>query len=383
VRWSSASLDGDVYAQPLVVGNSIFVATQNDSIYALDALTGKVRWRTNVGRSIPQSQLPCGNVDPTGILGTPVIDPDRATIYALAYVQPGAHELVALDTRDGHLRWKRTMDPPAMDVVTQQQRTSLLLSHGKVYAGFGGLYGDCGQYKGWVVSVASSGNGALDSYVTPTSRGGAIWATGAPMEAGGRIYVSTGNSFDAQGFDYSDSVLALAPDLHRTDHFTPSNWIQLNETDADLASIEPVPVDGMLFQSGKDGNGYLVDASEMGGIGGEISQTSVCAGAFGSPAVFGATVYLPCIDGLFAVNVEGRQLATAWHQGLSNAGPPVVGAGWVWTIAGSGDLVAFDAVTGERAFLSHLGTVAHFASPALSRRCLYAPSLRNVRAFCS
>src|SRR5438105_2863118 len=73
--WESQQLDGDVYAQPLVVGTTVYVATQNNTVYALDAASGNQVWAQHLGDPVPRGMLPCGNVDPTGILSTPVADP--------------------------------------------------------------------------------------------------------------------------------------------------------------------------------------------------------------------------------------------------------------------------------------------------------------------
>src|SRR2546425_1955210 len=95
--WVSASLDGQVFAEPLVSGSRVFVATEGDSVYALDVQSGRQLWRTHLGEPVPRSQLPCGDIDPLGITGTPVIDPRAGRLWVVAFVQPGRHELVALD----------------------------------------------------------------------------------------------------------------------------------------------------------------------------------------------------------------------------------------------------------------------------------------------
>src|SRR5579885_2296575 len=77
-------LDGAVYAEPLVVGGVVIVATEHDTLYALDARTGTVQWHTNVGTPVPLSDLPCGNIDPLGITGTPVYDPQTGLVFAVA-----------------------------------------------------------------------------------------------------------------------------------------------------------------------------------------------------------------------------------------------------------------------------------------------------------
>src|SRR5690349_21899945 len=66
----TASLDGAVYGQPLVVGQHVYAATENDTVYELDIATGKVVWSTHVGTPVPVSKLPCGNINPLGITST-------------------------------------------------------------------------------------------------------------------------------------------------------------------------------------------------------------------------------------------------------------------------------------------------------------------------
>src|SRR5271165_1195449 len=71
----TAQLDGAVYAEPLVVGGDIIAATEADTIYALDARSGQIAWHVNIGTPVPLADLPCGDIDPLGITGTPVYDP--------------------------------------------------------------------------------------------------------------------------------------------------------------------------------------------------------------------------------------------------------------------------------------------------------------------
>jgi hypothetical protein len=103
-------IEGHVYAQPLYwrpPGSDrglIVAATESDSVYALDAATGHVVWRTAVGRPVPRAALPCGNIDPLGITGTPVIDATHGTVYFDAMSNdPGAprHLVYGLRLADG------------------------------------------------------------------------------------------------------------------------------------------------------------------------------------------------------------------------------------------------------------------------------------------
>jgi len=145
-------LDGAVYAEPLVVDGQVIVATENDSFYALNVRTGRVQWHTSVGNPVPLSDLPCGDIDPLGITGTPVYDPQTGLVFAVAEIQGPAHVLVGVDVKTGQIKVRRLVDPPGMDPQAHQQRAALALSGSSVYIAFGGLYGDCGDYHGWVVA---------------------------------------------------------------------------------------------------------------------------------------------------------------------------------------------------------------------------------------
>src|SRR5436309_4854068 len=72
--WETDQLDGQIYAQPVIVGDHVFVATENNTVYALDAASGSTLWSQHLGDGVPRSTLPCGNIDPTGITGTPAVD---------------------------------------------------------------------------------------------------------------------------------------------------------------------------------------------------------------------------------------------------------------------------------------------------------------------
>src|SRR5579863_2347683 len=126
-------LDGAVYAEPLVVDGQVIVATENDTLYALDARTGQVRWRTSVGLPVPLSDLACGDIDPLGITGTPVYDPQTGLVFAVAEIQGPAHMLVGIDVKTGQVKVRRLADPPGMDPQAQQQRAALALYEGRVY----------------------------------------------------------------------------------------------------------------------------------------------------------------------------------------------------------------------------------------------------------
>src|SRR4029077_15349610 len=132
-----------------------------DTVYALSTTTGAVRWSAHLGRPVPASALPCGNITPTVRLpGTPVIDPASHEIFVVTDEYLGgrpAHFLVGLNTATGHRELTRRVDPPGQDPTAILQRTGLTLTNGKVVFGFGGNYGDCSTYRGRLVAVPEAG----------------------------------------------------------------------------------------------------------------------------------------------------------------------------------------------------------------------------------
>src|SRR5262249_11970501 len=149
LAWTQ-SLDGHVFAEPLVFDNQVFVATENNSVYALDAFSGVVLWHQNVGPPVTGG-LPCGDILPTGITSTPVIDPDAGVLYVVATVAPVHYELWAFNLKaSGAALFHYTVNP-GFDASAAGQRGALTLANGRVYVPFGGRAGDCGSYHGWVV----------------------------------------------------------------------------------------------------------------------------------------------------------------------------------------------------------------------------------------
>ena len=376
-------LDGAVYGQPLLIGDMAIVATEDDSLYALDQATGQVRWRTHVGTPVPLSQLPCGNIDPLGITGTPVYDQGSGIVYAVAETSGYHHVLVGIAVTDGRLEVERDITAPDGQPRYDQQRPALTLEDGRVYVAFGGLAGDCGPYRGSVVGIGVSGSGPVISYVVPTPREGAIWAPGGPVTGpDGTLYVSVGNGSESStSFDDSDSVTALSPDLHRTGVFAPSSWRHDNDNDLDLGSTQPALLPGgMLLADGKSGTAYLVRAAHLGGVGGQVAQAQVCP-AFGTAAVQGSTVYEPCEQGgLTAVSTAGSKIRVLWHGPENAWGSPVIGGGAVWvTDWKGGTLYQLDQATGAvRASLSLGTSLPHFSSMSMTGRHAYLGTLDGV-----
>jgi outer membrane protein assembly factor BamB len=378
-------LDGQVYAEPLVTGGRVIAATEGDSLYSLDGRTGRPRWRAHLGTPVDGSTLPCGNINPSGITGTPAIDAARGTVYAVGFLQPARHVLFAVDVATGRVRWHRAIDPPGADPKVHQQRAALAVSQGRVYVAYGGLNGDCGDYHGWVVSAPASGpTGGLRSFRVPTQREGAIWAPSGPaVDAGGNLFVATGNGSSTTSFDFGNSVIRLSPSLRRTAFWAPQNVTTLNAHDTDLGSTGPLLLPGgRVFIIGKEGVGYLLDAARLGGLGGQLASRQACKAAFGGSAYAGGVVYAPCVDGLTALRAGARSLAPAWRGPGFRAGPPVVAGGAVWTVdLDGGVLYALDASTGRVRFQSGIGSPAQFTTPTAAGEWIYVGGGSRVLGF--
>ena len=383
VAWR-AGLDGAVYGQPLVIGNLVVAATENDSLYALNFGTGQVAWRRHLGSPVPLADLPCGDIDPLGITGTPAYDAGNGLVYAVAELAGYRHVLFGLSVSSGAVMVVRDIPAPDGQPRYDQQRPAVTIEDGRVYVTFGGLAGDCGPYTGSVVGVPVSGSGALISYLVPTRKGGAIWGTAGPVAGpGGTLYVSSGNGAAAGGaFDGSDSVTALTPGLKRAGIFAPVTWGQDNANDLDLGSTQPALLPGgTLLTTGKRGIGYLLRAAHLGGVGGQITSAEVCK-AFGAAAVGGTTVYEPCPGGLTAVSTAGGRLRVRWRGPGGASGSPAIGGGAVWVNdVKAGILYELDPATGAvRDSVRLGGPLPHFASLSLAGPMAFVGTDHGVTA---
>ena len=394
--WTSPALDGQLYGEPLVVGGRVYVATENDTVYALSAATGRVVWSSHLADPVPASRLPCGDIQPTvGITGTPVIDPARGELFVVAdeLVRGGpTHRLVGLSAATGATELNQGVDPPGADPAALLQRTGLTLASGRVVFGFGGNYGDCSTYRGWVVGVDEAGGSPLE-FGIDTGAGqsqGAVWMGGAApaVDAAGNVWVGVGNgsvTSSDRPYDHSDSVLELSSTLRLTQYFAPFSWAADNAADLDFSMAPALLSDGEVVIAGKSDIAYLLDGSRLGGIGGQQASVGpVChQDVDGGGAVVGTTVYLPCLGGVVAVRTAGSppSLHVTWSSGVGG-GPPIVAAGLVWTIGGDGTLSGLDPSTGSVRQRAAIGEPAnHFPTPSAGDGLLLAASAVRVVAF--
>jgi outer membrane protein assembly factor BamB len=394
--WQTAALDGAMWSQPLVYGSRVYVATENDTVYALDAATGAVDWQQHLATPVPSGKLPCGDITPVvGITSTPVIDPAAGRIFVVGDTWDGTtirHELFGLDINTGAVAvGPVVVDPPGSVAANQLQRTSLALAGGNVIIGEGGNDGDCATYHGWLIAV-SEGGGALHTFEVDGAAGeneGAIWASGnaPPVDSAGHVWTSTGNGTSAS-FDYQESVIRLDPNMNVLDHWAPSNWASLDSSDTDLGSSMPVLLPGgLVFEIGKGGVGYLLSASNLGGTGGTpLHQASVCSGSWGGGIYANGIIYVACSDGMHALslNTSAQTFApvSGWTVNANAQGPPIYAGGLVWSAGwGNGLLYGLNPSTGATSFSANLGSFKHFTTPSAGGGRLFVANGSTVTAF--
>src|SRR6266852_2164466 len=344
-RLFSFPVDYVVMGQPLYVPNVnipnqgthnvVYVVTEMDSVYAIDADTGAQLWYAsmlNGGTTASGTYLPCGHgpgFTQEGITSTPVIDPATNTMYLVAKTLLNTtvrHHLHAIDITTGYeqagspvlITAASTSNKGHITVFNskhQKNRPGLLLLNGVLYLGFGSNY--CNDSNsGWVLSYDAASLSQLAVFNTSPDNGlTSIWQAGVGLAAdeAGNIFVETaeagGNGFDVPsgGQTYCNSVLKLSPDLTVADYFTPWSVAYLNTHDYDLSSTGAVilpdqdgPYPHELIAGGKQGIVYVLDRDNMGMFSANDSQvlqevtlvpTSSNDVLFGSPAYWNHTVY--------------------------------------------------------------------------------------------
>jgi outer membrane protein assembly factor BamB len=394
--WTSPSLDGQLYGEPLEFDGRVYVATENDTVYALNAANGAVAWSTHLGTPVPSSALPCGDITPNvGITGTPVIDPARGEIFVVADEMVNgapAHVLTGLATATGSTEMTQDVDPAGANTAALLQRTGLTLDDGRVVFGMAGNFGDCSSYKGRVFAAPETG-GKPRIFTVDAAAGesqGGVWMGGAApvVDGSGDVWVATGNGSVysySHAYDDSDSVLELSPTMRLLQYFAPSNWATNNSLDLDMSTAPVLLPDGQVILTGKSRIVYLLDGARLGGIGHQqASLGSACSQDIdGGIALVGMTVYLPCEAGVIAVRATRSPpaLRMLWSSG-TGGGPPIVAAGLVWTIGRSGLLYGLDPATGKIRQQASIGAVAnHFPTPSVADGLMLAPAAHDVVAF--
>lgn len=417
------NLDGRVDAQPLFLSgvainrqgthDVVYVATEHDSVYALDAVTGAVLWRVSTlgNGERPSDDRGCGQVSPEiGITSTPVIDRNRGphgAIYVVAMSKHGgtySQRLFAFDLTSGAELFGGpqtiTANYPGVgdsssggnvifEPAQYKERAGLLLLNGQIITTWAS-HCDARPYTGWVMSFdANSLQPVSVLNLTPNGNEGAMWMSGAApaADSNGNIFLLDGNgtmdtSFNGSGFpahgDFGNCFCKIATygGLRVADYFELSNTIPESNSDTDLGSgaalVLPDLSDGtgntlhLAMGAGKDGNIYLVNRDNMGKFdpnANHIHQElhGAIAGAWSMAAYFNHTVYYATGDDVLKAFTINNGLLSGSPTSRANNSLPYPGAtpsisangtsnGIVWVV-GNSDPAVLDAYDASN--LSH------------------------------
>jgi outer membrane protein assembly factor BamB len=378
-------------AAPIVAGDRLFITTRDGTTDAIDIANGRIVWRFEThGPKITTS--------------VPAYDPAEHLLYA-GGVDGAVHKL---DPTDGHeLRGGGFPASITLAPETEKNASPLNLANGYVYAQTSGYIGDATPYVGHVVAIrirdgqrhvfnalCSSRHALIEPRSCDAQRAGMWSRAGVVVDPDpamhGRIYAATGNApFDARAGHYGDTILSLSADASRLlGSLTPDNFAQLEAHDLDVGSSSPALLPRqadsatplLAVQGGKDAVLRLFDRAHMSGRA-PLQTLALGNEVFSAPAVWsgprGATfVFLGLGDGVRAYRLttsdRTSRLSAAWRTDLGGAvqGTSPVVANGVLFVATSGQLVALDALTGDRLWSHELGSI-HWESPSVGDGAVY------------
>lgn len=415
--------------------NVLYVATNNDTIYAFDTDSYRRLWMKRLDTKMTTSSygpdsVNWGGATGVGCVSTPVVDVTNNYLYVVCALLEPSIKLYKLNSITGTLLDSVTVAGSVRGSGVGSRggtltfsanfhiaRPALTLANGNAYVSIGGF--DAGSWHGWVMSY--NANTMKQNAVwcsTPNSIGGSIWMSGgAPaIDGGGNLYVTTGNGGRYDGItEFENSVVKLSPALKVLDHFTPANWETLNKSDADVSSNRFVLISGSKYGvvAAKDFNVYVIDTTCMGGLQGSSSgcsiqsfQTNGIAKISEISGSFGATfmnnrLFLPLTTGdLYAFTWTGSNFVTIplWHNTTTYGwpGPSALSGSWngstndiLWATTSAMDsgykpraavLHAINPATGVEYWNSGnaLGNLAKYNAPTIANGKVFVASQSNA-----
>ena len=365
----NVALDGQIDAQPLYVAgqtitgqgihNVVYVATENNTVYAIDADTGAILRQRNFGTPIQINQLPgaCdNNSNIVGITATPVIDVAAQALYVLVYTFENNAAIYRMRALDLHnladkitpvvVSGTGTLNPSnatyAFSANYARSRAALLLSKGNVYVAFTSFCDfNANVARGWVLgwnastlqplpqpALLNRQSSTANNYFLST-----VWMSGygPAVDNAGSLFVITGNG-DPSGTSYNppygiaESVVKLSSDLTTVQSlFTPaggagSDYATLERTDGDFASggvmiipTQPGPTPNMAVAAGKHGTMYLMDSNDLGGYNeGSAQYPDRVLNAYTIGSCYCGPSYFKGADGIGRVVSSGGNTAMVW-----------------------------------------------------------------------
>jgi hypothetical protein len=264
----------------------------------------------------------------------------------------------------------------SFNALAQGERGALTVIGTNLYVPYGGLYGDCNTYHGWIVGIPLSNPTNLMTWATP-AKGGGAWSVGGVASDGTDPFLATGNTMGASTWGGGEAILHFQPSLlltnGATNYWAPSNWSSLDSADLDLGGSGPLLVDvpgatpsKLLVALGKDGYAYLLNRTNLGGISAPIASAHVASSSIIQAAATyragtGTYVVFANANNLYSLLITATNppaFSNAWTAVENGRGSPFVTSTdgtnnvIVWGIGSEGDqrLHGFDAGTGTNIF---------------------------------
>src|SRR6266480_642161 len=346
----NGTISGNVYAQPLYIENGpggaamVIVVTESNNVYALNATTGTVIWQRNIGPAVT-SGLPCGNISPLGISGTPVVDLASRSLFLDAMIDGASkkHFVYSLNVDTGvtNPNWPVDLNVsvPGFTSNVQNERGGLAIVNGILYVPFSGLAGDCGTYRGWVVGIPINNPSGVMAWATDAI-GGGIWGHSGVASDRTNMFVITGNTFNAATWMGGEAIIRLQTGPifsgQPTDYWAPTNWQQLDNGDTDLGGVSATLVDvpgatpsQLVLALGKDGMAYLLNRNNLGGIGAPVASANLPTAVRGQSAA----TYRTSQGTYFVFHTESNAVAA---YKVTPTNPPTIVNAWTMSQTGLG-----------------------------------------------
>jgi polyvinyl alcohol dehydrogenase (cytochrome) len=335
----------DFTGTPVIANRLVVAGSYDGTVYAIDAVTGKLRWKRTLGQPINGSAA----IDTAAAGGPAVYVPLQ---------QVGSPRVAALSLSDGKLRWNTVLT----DQPTSSVYSSPVVWNGNVYIGTSGPNGDASTARGTVESLGGA-TGAVRwrTYVVPPGRdGGAVWSSAAIDPASGRLFIGTGNAYHGSPADTTDAVLALDSGNGQIlghfqalsdDTFAADNPVG---PDADFGA-SPNLLRGssgraLVGEGAKDGNYYALDRATLAPVWKTALGPGSAAGGFvGSTAYDGFRVYgtNASTSQVGSIDRDGELKWSNADGGSPDFSPVAMANGVLYTVSPAGVLTAREAATGS------------------------------------
>lgn len=353
LAWTAVLNEAGSQTQPVLATNVgthlglLFVGGRNGTEFALDALTGKKVWSKSFGTM----QMQCVNNGPLlklGIQATSAYDPINNVMYVLDESSAGPNTpqtitVYKLNPATGSVLASVPIVTPQTELTHEIDfaHTGLTLAGNMLYVGTGTTC-DLSSWRGRIAAINVSSMTLVNTFYTVWSpnaqySGGGVWGWGgAAVDAGGNVYVGTGNADINKGkigpqppfipttneqTSYGEHLLKLAGDLSTVESgFAVQYPFSKTVTNLDLSGtpvlFTPVGCPTLLAIQGKAGLLNFYNTST-------INSGPLTSYVFSKPgdqvSYIGNGAYSP-ITGLYYANIATNQGGPIFPAGMAAIG---------------------------------------------------------------